>query len=190
MDRLKLSKTSWIILSIGIFAVVFVGLGLTRYQQFKEQSRLNDELGIAEMRLEKFQAQQLGQQMDELQAQLDESTVQLAAAKDSLRRSVESVDVTDEFFAIARSCGVTIAGMTTSSIGSSEVGDVACSSITLNAGVSGETADLVDFIARLNSDFTTGVVKSAQISVAAAEEDSESESSANIMIVVHAYEGG
>ena len=46
MKGLKLSKTSWLILSAGVFIVVLAGLGLTRSQQMKEQTKVADELNL------------------------------------------------------------------------------------------------------------------------------------------------
>jgi len=162
---LKLSKTSWVILLVGIFVVIVAGLGLTRSQQFQEQGQLNDELSIAEKRLSNLQVKQLHQQQEELQGRLDASMVQLTAANDRLRQSVESIDVTDEFFAIAQYCGVQVDSISSSEIKSGELEDVVCSMITVNAVVAGEVSNLISFVTWLNHDFTTGVVQSAQITI-------------------------
>jgi len=182
----KLSKTSWLILAAGIFIVVFASLGITRSQQLQEQEQLDDELTVAEMRLNKFQVKQLRQQQEELQKQLDESTIQLTAGKDKLRQTIDSINVTDEFFEIARSCSIEVVGISSSNIGSEELGNIVCSVITLNATVAGDTSNLISFVIRLNNDFTTGIVKSAQISI---PEMADDRPSANILMVVYAYGG-
>ena len=183
---MKLSKTSWLILAAGIFIVVFASLGITRSQQLQEQEQLDDELTIAEMRLNKFQVKQLRQQQGELQKQLDESTMQLTAGKDKLRQTIDSISVTDEFFEIARSCSIEVVGISSSNIGSEELGNIVYSMITLNATVAGDTSNLISFVIRLNNDFTTGIVKSAQISI---PEMADDRPSANILMVVYAYGG-
>jgi len=182
----KLSKTSWLFLAAGIFIVVFASLGITRSQQLQEQEQLDDELTVAEMRLNKFQVKQLRQQQEELQKQLDESTIQLTAGKDKLRQTIDSINVTDEFFEIARSCSIEVVGISSSNIGSEELGNIVCSVITLNATVAGDTSNLISFVIRLNNDFTTGIVKSAQISI---PEMADDRPSANILMVVYAYGG-
>jgi hypothetical protein len=174
-------------LSVGIFVVVAASLGITRSQQLGEQSRLDNELTITEERLSNLQVEQLRQQQEELQKRLDESTIQLAAAKDGLRQSVESINVTDEFFEVAQSCGVEVMSISSSSIGSENLGDIVCSVITLNAAVQGGVSNLINFVISLNNDFTTGIVKSAQISIP--EVAGESKPSAGILMVVYAYEG-
>ena len=184
---MKLTKTSWLILSIGIFVVVVAGLGLTRSQQFKEKGQLDEELSIAEKRLNKLPVKDLREQEEELQKRLDESTMQLMAVKDSLRQPVESIDVTDEFFAVAHYCDVEIMSISSSSLKSDKLGDVACSMISLSAHVTGEVSNLINFIIKLNNDFTTGLVKSAQMSIP--ETVYEGQASASIQMVVYAYEG-
>ena len=184
---MKLSKTSLLILSVGIFIVIVAGLGLTRSQQFQEKGQLDEDLGIAEKRLNKLQVKDLREQQEELQGRLDESTVQLMAVKDSLRQPVESIDVTDEFFAVAHYCDVEVMSISSSGIKSEKLGDVACSMISLNGMVTGEVSNLISFVIKLNNDFTTGVVKSAQMSIL--ETVDEGESSASIQMVVYAYEG-
>lgn len=183
---MKLSKTSRLILAAGIFIVVFASLGIARSQQLQEQEQLDDELTIAEMRLNKFQVKQLRQQQGELQKRLDESTMQLTAGKDKLRQTIDSISVTDEFFEIARSCSIEVVGISSSNIGSEELGNIVYSVITLNATVAGDTSNLISFVIRLNNDFTTGIVKSAQISI---PEMADDRPSANILMVVYAYGG-
>ena len=165
MKKLKISKTSWLILSVGVFVVIVVGLVLTRSQQLQEQSQLDEDMSIAEMRLDKLQVKQLGHREEELQAQLDESKLQLAAAKDSLRQTVESIDVTDKFFAIAQSCGVEIMSISSSSIKSEKLGGINCFKITLSVVAEGEVDNLISYVIKLNNDFITGIVESAQITV-------------------------
>lgn len=184
---MKLTKTSWLILSIGIFIVVVIGLGLTRSQQFHERDQLDEKLSIAEKRLNNLQVKDLREEQEALQGRLDESTRQLMAAKDSLRQPVESIDVTDEFFAVAYSCGVEVMSISSSGIKSEKLGDLACSVISLNARVTGEVSNLISFVIKLNNDFTSGVVKSAQMSIP--ETVYEGEASAGIQMVVYAYKG-
>ena len=185
---MKLSKTSWLILSVGIFLVVAAGLGLTRSQQAQEQSQLDEELSVAEKRLDKFQIEELRQQQDELQVKLDESAIQLEAAKDRLHQTVESIDVTDEFFAIAQACGTTVMSISTSGIRSDALEAVGCSMIQINANVEGELPNLINLVITLNSDFTTGIVESTQMSIT--ETTEEGVSSANIRMIIYSYEGG
>jgi outer membrane murein-binding lipoprotein Lpp len=184
---LKLGKTSWFILVIGIFIVIVVSLGLARSQQMREYTRLSNELSVAEKRLSQVQVKQLTQQQEDLQGKLDASTVQLTAAKDTLRQTVQSIDVTDKFYAIVKSCGTAVSSYSSSNVKSDKVGDLSCSVITLNAVVEGDVSNLINLVIRLNTDFPTGLVNSAQISVPPSADMGKP--SVNIVMVVYAYEG-
>jgi hypothetical protein len=183
---LKLSKTSWFILSIGLFIVIIAGLGLTHSQQLKAQSQLDDELDIAEMRLSKLGFDELRLKQEDLQRQLDERNLELTEAKDKLRQTIESIHVTDEFFEIAQSCYVQVDSISSSDIKTGKLGDISCSIITLKATVEGEVSNIIDFVIKLNNDFTTGVVESARMSI---PECTQEEPQINIDMVVYTYEG-
>jgi len=65
----------------------------------------------------------------------------------------------------AQYCDVTVMNISSSGVESGKLEGIACSVITLNAVVEGELSNLINFVIRLNTDFTTGVVKSAQITI-------------------------
>ncbi len=182
---MKLSKASWLILSTGVFVVVVAGLGLTRSQQIQQESQLGDELGLTQTRLTKFDIDQLRQQQADLQKQLDESAIQLTAAKDKLHQNIESIDVTDEFFRIARSRGVTVASISSSKISTEKLGDIVCSVIELSGTATGKVSNLINFVTGLNTDFTTGVVRSVQMSIPEATD--QNEPSATVRLVIYTY---
>ena len=188
MKGLKLSKTSWLILSAGIFLVVLAGLGVTRSGQMKEQTRLGEELNISESRLEKTQVTSLQTQLGELQDRLEESESQLAEAKNRLRQTVLSVDVTDKFFEIAKYSDVVVMNMATSTIAKNTIAGVDCATISLGATITGDVTNIIDFIINLNKGYTSGYVKSAQISLNNISSEVSS-ASASIQMVVYSYKG-
>ena len=214
---MKLGKTSWLILGIGIFVISFAGLGVIRSQQLDKQVRLGQELSLVEMRLDKFQLEQLHSQQNELEEQISQSISQLEAARAALRQPIESIEVTDVLFEIAESCGVEITGVTSPGIASEELEGISCPVIRLNIEVEGDVPNLLSFVIKLNDDFATGVVESVGIGVQGSveeeiegeqigeeteEEQAEEEigaegiegeaekSSADIKLIVYSYQGG
>jgi hypothetical protein len=165
MKGVKLSKTSWLILSGGVFVVILAGLGVTRSQQLQERNRMNEELSLSETRLDKMDITDLRRQSEDLRQQVDEVRTQLDEAKGRLRQTVVSVDVTDELFKIAGYSGVTITSMTTSTISSKELEGIGLSTMSLTVQAKGDLDKIVDFVVNLNNDYATGYVKSAQITV-------------------------
>lgn len=189
MKVLKLSKTSWLILSAGIFVVILAGLGLTRSQQLKEQTKLEEELSISTMRVDTVQISHLRPQLDELQQKIDESKSQLNDVKDRLHQTVVSADVTEKLFAIAEYCGVDVNNMSNTTISADEIAGISCSTTSISATVNGEIEDIVDFLIGVNDGYTTGYVQSAYISIPDESDDSSEKPSASFMMVIYSYEG-
>jgi hypothetical protein len=163
MKGLKLSKASWLILSAGVFLVVLAGLGLTRSQQMKEQSKLGDELSQYEKRLAAIQTTQLTQQLENLTGKIDESQLLLKNAKARLDQTVVSVDVSDEFFKVAAYCSVNITNLSTTLIAQTNYAGIPISTISLSATVIGEKKNIINFIDTVNNDYITGNINSAAI---------------------------
>jgi predicted tellurium resistance membrane protein TerC len=187
MKFIKLSKTSWLILSAGIFVVVLAGLGITRSQQLQEQGKLDSELGTSQKSLDNLQVTDLRQQLDELQQKAEEEQLQLEEAEKRLDQTVVSVEVTDEFFSIANYCGVVVISMSTSPISPNTYEGIGLSTTALNAAVIGELPDLINFVVSLNNDFTTGLVRSTQINIPPSSNNETP--SASVQIIIYSYEG-
>jgi hypothetical protein len=187
MKGIKLSKTSWLILSAGIFVVILGGLGVTRSQQLKEQSKLEEDLGLSTTRVDNIHVEHLRPQLEELQLKLDETKSQLDEAVDILHQSVVSVDVTEKYFAIAESCGVVIQNISNTTISTGTIEGISCNTISIHASVTGELEDIVDFLISLNENYATGYVQSTQISNTSGSPNGESTASFNM--IVYSYEG-
>ncbi len=187
MKYLKLSKTSWLILAAGLFIVVMAGLGITRSQQAKEQGRLADELNTSQQSLATLQITGLQSQLDELQRTAAAEQRQLEAAQQQMDRTVVSVDVTDQFFSIANTCGVRVMNLSTSPITPGDYEGIGLSTVSLNVDVEGEVPALIDFVETLNNDFTTGLIKSTQIDIPPSSANQTP--SASIQIIIYSNEG-
>jgi hypothetical protein len=192
MKGLKLSKTSWLILSTGVFVVALAGLGLTRSQQVKEQTKIADELTLSEKSLETIQTAQLSQQLESLKVKLEDSEAQLKEAQSRLRQTVVSVDVTDQFFQIAANYDVIILNMTTTTISQAKYEGITCDTVALASTITGKATDIINFIIGLNNGFITGKVQSVQMTIAPQTADDTTEpdtSTASISMMIYSYEG-
>jgi hypothetical protein len=159
----------------------------------KEQTKVADELGLSEKKLGALQTAQLSQQLENLRGKLEESEAQAKEAQTRLRQTVISVDVTEEFFQIAEYCSVNITNLSTTTIAQTKYEGITCSTIALNASVTGKETNIINFIIGLNNGYTTGNVQSAQITIAAKTgEDDTSEpdsSTASVSMIIYSYEG-
>lgn len=185
---MKLSKTVWLVISIGIFVIAAAGVGMVYFQQIRQQNELNEELTLARSNLERVQMEQLPSQQAELEEQLSQATSQFEAVEAMLSQSVGSIAATGILFDVAKANGVEVTEMTSSGMASDSLEGITCLVISLSAKVEGDVPDLVSFVTELNSYFTTGVVKSITITIP--ETTSEEKASADIQLVVYTYQGG
>jgi hypothetical protein len=191
MKKLKLSKTSWLILAAGIFVVVLGSLGITRSQQLGEKSKLDEDLSLATTVLEKLQdSANLQTHLDELQRQIEEGEVLLDEAKQRLDQTVVSVDVADELFVIADYCGVVVRTLTTSPIKPNEYEGIGLDMTSMNILADGDLDNLINFVTSLNDDYTTGLIRSFQISIPdSSVTDNSTLPNVNIQMTIYSYEG-
>ena len=184
---MKLSKTGWLIIIIGVFVIILAGLGTVRSQQVREQDQLNDELALAQLKLKGVQLDELAQQQGELDRHLSQTTSQFQAARTILSRPVGSIAVTSTLFDVAAANAVEVTDVNSSGLASADLQGIPCSVLTLTARVEGDVPNLVSFITELNRYLRNGVVKSVEISIP--EMTTEEKSSANIQLVVYTCQG-
>jgi len=183
---MKLSKTSWLLLISGVFIIAFASLGAVHYQQVQQQNQLNEELTQAQLRLDRFQLEQLPYQ-EELKKQLSQTISQCETAKAILSQSTGSIATSETLFATAAAYGVEVTEISSSGPASEDLEGITCSILPLTARVEGDVSDMIGFITKLNSKLTTGIVKSVEISIP--ETTSEEKPSANIQLVIYSYQG-
>jgi hypothetical protein len=162
---MKLGKTSLLIIVLGIFIIAFGSLGFTRSKQVEERSQLEDEISVAEKRLDNLQLRGLYTQQEELEAQLDNALSQLDVAKDALRETIESTEVIDSIFQIADASDVKIIEIGSSDISSDKLEGITCSVVRLNIRAEGEVSNLISYVTNLNTGFPTGLVTSAELNI-------------------------
>ena len=196
---MKFSKTTWIFLAVGIFIIALASLGMVYSQQGKEQSQLDEELALAQLRLKKYPAQQLelASQQEELESRLAKAEAELRTAKTSLRQSTESIEASDALFELAEDCHVEVTEISSPGVANQTLDEISLSALPLTVTVEGDVLNLIDFIYQWTHEYPTGVVKSVEISVPEpAEEEEEEEAeieeqmpSATINMLIYTYEG-
>ncbi len=184
---MKLGKTSWLLLAIGIFIITFIGLGVVRYQQVREENQLSEELTLAGAKLNEFQLEPLSDQQGELEKQLSQTISQFETARAVLSPTTGSIAASSLLFDTAEAYGVAVTELSSSGPVSGELGGVSCSVLSLTARVEGDVSGLISFITELNGDLPTGVVRSVEIGIP--ETTSGENPSANIQLVIYTYQG-
>lgn len=190
MKNLRLSKTSWLILSAGVFLVILAGLGLTRSQQLQDQSTSTDELQIATARLAKIDVTELKNQVESLQQQITLDQADLQDATSRLSKSVVSADVAEEFYAIGEASGVLVESFTSTPIAANSLEGIPVSETSVTGRVSGTLAQVVSFVINVNTSFRTGYVKSATLQIDSTtdpELGQEAYTRASVQMIIYSY---
>ena len=200
---MKLSKTSRLLIAIGIFVILLGGLGMAYGQQNVEKRQLERELSFAQLLLTRqstrLSSDTLSSQQRELEGRLVETESQIGAAIANLRQSIESIEVTDTLFETAQTCDVEITEINSPGVTSDRLGGLICSVISLELDVRGDVSNLINFVFELSKEFPTGVVEWVEIDIpvvtevegeaAEGEEEEVREPSANLQLRIHTYEG-
>jgi hypothetical protein len=183
---MKFSKTSKILLIAGVLLIVFASLGFAGSQQLAQQEKLNEDLQVAQQRVSTLQMEQLNGQQTQLNQQIAQANTQIKSAAAVLKQPIDSVSVTAQLFQIAANAGVTITSINAAGLSQDDVEKVKCSAQKLTVEINGERDSLIAFVTALNTDFTTGVVQAADISVPTTEDKAPS---ASVQLAVYSYGG-
>lgn len=166
---MKLSKKSWLIIAIGIFAIAFAGLWLVYSEQLAKKGKLEHELNAAQVKINAINLEQMERRQSELAQQLDQTLASSRDAREVLSRPVESLTISTILFETAEANGVNIKEINSSGNSRQDLYGVNCQMLPVTAQIEGELTNLVAFITQLNNDVATGVVKSVEITITGAE---------------------
>ena len=147
---MRISRKAWIIIGIGIFAVILSILYTFYFRELGELEQLQNRLDDAKANNLAFNIT------------LTDLKVDLASAQSDLKKyqvefpvSLESIEYDDDLFEIADDCNVAIASIAASTPTSGKVGAVTYSISSFAVDVSGDIDDILDFIyaIRTGDDF-------------------------------------
>lgn len=171
---------------IGLVAALTT-MGIIQVQQTKEKNSLSGDLSMAEQVLSILEANQSASWLDEIDTQLDEAQTDFDTARAELSQPIDSIIANESLFRIAADSSVTLTSIAVSSLYDDTLAELSCSYLPLNVTAKGDLASLLDFISRLNTDLTNGLVRLATLNIPEASD--EGESSADIEMVIYTYQG-
>ncbi len=175
---MKLTKTFWLILSIGVFVIAFAALYLIYLQQQRTQEPLDAALATAQTTLPKLTTERtnLENALTELEDELVQAKSRLETAKAVFPALVESIEIDELLFGFAHDWGLEIVRLTASEPGTEtvpvevenvQVEDVAYVITSFTMEVKGQVSDILNFINTIvtHEDFTTATVKLVSIAI-------------------------
>lgn len=113
---MKLGKTAWVILGIGIFTIAFISLFVGYSRLSGEQGKAEDSLSSAQATLPQLvsEREDSASALAQLQDQLTQAASSLSYSKAKFPKVVESIEYDEELFMIAHACDLEIANLTAS----------------------------------------------------------------------------
>lgn len=191
---MKLGKSSYLLVILGVVAAIFAVLWVMRSQQAPEQERLHEELSVAVVRLDNFNSDELLSQQAELEQQISQTLSQLETARATGAQSAESISVSGTLFDIAEGAGVEVTMISSAPQSDSNWQGIPCLFLQLTVTIEGDVPDILSFIGGLDRTLATAVIRSAVITIPETTdgEDSSAEiqrPSANIQLGIYSYQG-
>ena len=173
---MKISKPVRWILTIGILAILLVGLGVNYARQIAEQSRLSADIAQAQQDFIKYAGQK-----EDLEARLSEANSRIASVQNEFRQYTESIEINETLFGAAEDANVTITRLSSSLPEKEELNSIAYQVFSLSITAEGEVVDLLRFMQKLSDRFPSSSTNSVGITV------SEGKSSLSLGIKIYVY---
>ena len=191
---MKLGKTGYLFVILGVVAAIFAGLWVMRSQQTQEQERLSEELSVAAVKLDNFNSDELLSQQAKLEEQLNQTLSQIEATKAEISQATDSISVSGTLFDIAELAGVEVTSISSAQPSVSTWQGIPCLVLPLNITVEGDVSNLITFIGKVDRTLTTAVIRSAVITIPEAADGEESSAevqlaSARIQLGIYSYQG-
>lgn len=173
---MKISKKVWLIVGIGILAIVIGSLFVFYFQHVRERDELNDQLLAAQNLLPT-----LINQKEDLSNQLSQAESLLDTSQKKFPQAVESIEYGEYIFEIADRCNLKLGSLTFPKPTDKKEGSVTYSVVSLALPVSGALEDIFEFIDIIKTDarFASTRVKSVNLNVG--------DESATIAVDIYGY---
>lgn len=183
---MRLSKTSWLVLGIGILFIIFVGLGIVRFQQFQSHKQLRGEITLAEKVLNELHVEEFASRRSELEDRLVHAESQYAVVKAVLSQPINYVVASSIWFDLAEAYNLEVTEMSSTGTLKDTLAGIDCTALSITARVEGEVGNLVDFIVRLNNQLATDFIRSVTITIP--DQGSPEKAAADIHLVIYTYQ--
>jgi len=174
---MKIGRKALLVLGAVAIVAAIVVVGMFYFRQAGERAALNDRLDNAQTLLTGLTRSKsdLEGQLASAQSSLDESSAKFP-------ESVESIEYGEYLFEIADDCNVALETLVFPRPGSSAVGGVTCSVVSLSLPVTGTLENIFKFIDTIRTDdrFASTQIKSIGMKIGG---------SATINVDIYGYKG-
>jgi len=156
---MRFSRTAWLILGIGISAIIIGSVGWFYFQKAQEQRELDNRLSLAQVSLPTVISQRsaLESQLTQMESDWAQAESSLAQVTVQFPESVESIEYDEVLFDIADDCVLKIKKLTASEPGEEEIEGITYSITSFTVKVEGTVAHILKFIETIaTGDYSPG----------------------------------
>lgn len=162
---MKISKKALKYLGIGVYIIAAAISGYILFGKLGEQSKVDEELTLANANLERTDVARLSTQISELEDQLTQITSQTDTMKNMMDQEIANVRATNMVFDVAGKNYVEVMDLNSLSAFPEVLEKIPCNVVPLEAIIEGNVEDLVSFVTQLNTALSTGVIKSVNLNI-------------------------
>jgi len=192
----KITRTTWLILALGVLVIAFASLYMIYSRQASQQKDLKSSLAEAEAAYPQLtsQIQTLQSQLAQRQSDLAAELLKLSAAKAKFPPSVQSSDYYQRLLGIADDWDLEVMSLTASQPRQQKVDSLTYLVTTFGVAVRGEMANILDFLHTLatSDDFTSATVTVVSINIPqppTGQGGTPAKPQATISLNIYAYPG-
>ncbi len=162
---MKFSKSSWIILILGIVVLGAFLIGMVRTQQIQQQQNLEKTLLADQQKLALTKIDDLTLKRDQLTQEKELYTAQIAAAKAKLAAPVDNIAGTETILNSAHEFDLKIVNINSGGKSNSTYSGNEFTALSFNLRVEGNIDNIAGFISNIKTLFPTSVVEAYQVDI-------------------------
>jgi hypothetical protein len=193
----KFSKSSLIILIVGVVALGAIIFGMVSTQQAQQRSELEKKLIEAQLKLATIKTEDLAIQKELLTADRDEYTTRIAVAKHKLTDPIDDIAATDEILKSSHEYEVDIIHLNCGGMAINTLEGNTFTALPFNIQAEGKLTNISAFIRNLKVVFPTSTIQSYQLGIGCIKPESTpttppedfADTSVNFQITIYNYIG-
>ncbi len=163
--NIKIGRKTWLFAGISVLFIFVIALGIYRTRQIAEQERLRDELTIVNNRLAALELEQLTIQQEQVLDQIRRTTESVESLKIQIASPIDSIDASDNLFALAREIGVEVSDLSTDEAYKVNLAGVPCLVMPVSATLTGDWEKLVQYLYTLKTAFAKVLIDRAALDI-------------------------
>ncbi len=160
---MKLSKTTWIALIIGVIAIAVITLGWTYSQENAQQRQLDTDLASAKQKLAGLKLDDLNTQKAQITDQMAQVNTETEDIEAKLSSSKDSIDATDMILENAKNHNLEVVDISSSGLSSDSLTGIDTETLSIDVQVEGNMQNIANFTSSLSEVFPTAVVATVQM---------------------------